>query len=76
MITIRLPKEIENRLEALARQHNRKKNALARRIILNFFEDLEDVELAEATLRDLGETISMEEIQAQLLERETSCYQG
>jgi RHH-type transcriptional regulator, rel operon repressor / antitoxin RelB len=76
MITVRLPKEIEDQLEVLAAQHNRTKGACARRIILNFFEDLEDIELAEARLRNLGETISLEEVQAQLHNRETTCYQG
>lgn len=47
MLAIRLPKEIEARLDALAKATGRTKTYYAREAILAHLEDLEDAYLAE-----------------------------
>lgn len=53
MLAIRLPIELEQRLEALARATGRTKSYYAREAILAHLDDLEDVYLAEQRLVDL-----------------------
>lgn len=48
MLTIRLPPDIEDRLEKLARRTGRTKTYYARAAILAHLDDLEDVHLAES----------------------------
>jgi RHH-type rel operon transcriptional repressor/antitoxin RelB len=66
MLAIRLPKEIEDRLEALARQTGRTKTYYARQAILEYLDDLEDIYLAEQRLEDIRagreSTVPLEEI--------------
>ncbi|GHC30413.1 type II toxin-antitoxin system RelB family antitoxin [Aidingimonas halophila] len=50
MLAIRLPEDIEKRLEALAKATGRTKTYYAREAILEHLEDLEDIYLAEQTL--------------------------
>lgn len=50
MLSIRLPEELEARLETLARQTGRTKSYYARQAIVEKIEDLEDIYLAEQTL--------------------------
>ncbi len=50
MLAIRLPAEVESRLEALARATGRTKTFYAREAILQHLEDLEDLYLAEQRL--------------------------
>lgn len=50
MLSIRLPEEIEARLEMLARQTGRTKSYYARQAIVEKIEDLEDIYLAEQAL--------------------------
>lgn len=50
MLAIRLPAEIEERLERLARATGRTKTFYAREAILTYLEDLEDAEAAEKAL--------------------------
>ncbi len=50
MLSIRLPKEIEARLERLAKETGRTKSYYAREAILQQIEDMEDVYLAERVL--------------------------
>ena len=50
MLVIRLPKEVENRLEALAKATGRTKTFYAREAILEHLGDLEDLYLAEQRL--------------------------
>lgn len=52
MLAIRLPAEIEDRLEALAKATGRTKTFYAREAILEHIENLEDVYLAEKRLED------------------------
>lgn len=51
MLTIRISKSVESRLERLARRTGRTKSFHVREAILQHLEDLEDVYLAERSLR-------------------------
>lgn len=66
MLALRLPPDIEERLEALAKRTGRSKSFYAREAILEHLEDLEDLYLAENALAEHyasgGTTISMEEV--------------
>ena len=55
MLTIRLPADIEERLEQLAKATGRTKTFYAREAILRHLEDLEDVYFAEQALIELRE---------------------
>jgi RHH-type rel operon transcriptional repressor/antitoxin RelB len=50
MLAIRLPPEIENRLDVLAKATGRTKTFYAREAILQYLDDLEDLHLAEGEL--------------------------
>jgi RHH-type rel operon transcriptional repressor/antitoxin RelB len=66
MLAIRLPEEIEKRLDALAKQTGRTKSYYARQAILEQLDDLEDIYLAEQRLADVragrSTTVSLEEV--------------
>lgn len=67
MLALRLPKEIEDRLDALARRTGRTKSYYAREAILEHLEDLEDSYIAEQRMReDDGTRYSLEEVLAEL----------
>lgn len=53
MLAIRLPAEVERRLDALAKATGRTKTFYAREAILEHLDDLEDEYLAEQRLVDL-----------------------
>ena len=52
MLAIRLPAEVERRLDALAKATGRTKTFYAREAILEHLDDLEDLYLAEQLLID------------------------
>jgi RHH-type transcriptional regulator, rel operon repressor / antitoxin RelB len=66
MLAIRLPPEIEKRLEKLAKKTGRTKTFYAREAILNYLEGLDDAEIAERRLDEFyrsGEkAIPLEEV--------------
>jgi RHH-type rel operon transcriptional repressor/antitoxin RelB len=66
MLAIRLPAEIEQRLEALSKATGRTKTFYARKAILEYLDELEDVYLAEQRLGELragrSTTIPLEEV--------------
>jgi RHH-type rel operon transcriptional repressor/antitoxin RelB len=66
MLTIRLPKSVEKRLEELARRTGRTKSFYVREAILRHLEDLEDLYLAERALERIrnreDDTIPLEEV--------------
>ena len=66
MLAIRLPGEIENRLETLAQATGRTKTFYAREAILEHLDDLEDLYLAEQRLIDIragrSQTVPLEEV--------------
>ena len=53
MLAIRLPEDIEKRLDALAKATGRTKTFYARQAILEHLDDLEDLYLAEQRLIDI-----------------------
>ncbi len=66
MLALRLPEEIENRLNDLAKKTGRTKSFYAREAILEHLDNLEDLYLAEKRLEDLqagrSRTYTLEEI--------------
>jgi RHH-type rel operon transcriptional repressor/antitoxin RelB len=67
MLALRLPPEVEKRLERLARRTGRTKSFYAREAILRHLEDLEDFHLAERRLRRGGPRVTLEELEKELL---------
>jgi len=53
MIAVRLPEDIETRLDKLARRTGRTKTYYVREAILNHIDDLEDIYLAEQSLANI-----------------------
>lgn len=53
MLAIRLPDEIEKRLDRLAKRTGRTKTFYAREAVLAHIDDLEEIYLAEAALEDI-----------------------
>ena len=66
MLAIRLPEEIEARLDALAKRTGRTKTYYAREAIVQHLEDLEDLYDAEKVLEDIKSgkttTVPLEEV--------------
>ncbi len=64
--SIRLPHEIENRLEKLSLQTGRSKSFYVKEAILEHLDDIEDVYLAEKRLEDIRagrtQTIPLQEV--------------
>ncbi len=69
MLAIRLPEEIEKRLEALAKATGRTKTFYAREAILQHIGDLEDIYLAEKELIEVragrSATVPLSEVMKQ-----------
>ena len=53
MLAIRLPEDIEKRLDRLAKRTGRTKTFYAREALLAHIENLEDIYFAEAALEDI-----------------------
>jgi RHH-type rel operon transcriptional repressor/antitoxin RelB len=70
MLAIRLPADIEKRLDQLAKRTGRTKTWYAREAILNHLEDLEDVYFADKALKAIREgrsrTYTQEEVERSL----------
>lgn len=66
MLALRLPDEIEKRLEALARKTGRTKSFYAREAILRHLDDLEDAHLARKRLKQGRSRVSLEELEGEL----------
>ena len=66
MIAVRLPEEIEKRLDRLAKRTGRAKSYYVREALLNHLDDLEDIYMAEKRLEDIragrSRTIPLEEV--------------
>jgi RHH-type rel operon transcriptional repressor/antitoxin RelB len=65
MLALRLPPEIEKRLDGLAKKTGRTKSFYAREAILRHIEDLEDYHLASRRLDRGGPTVSLEDLEAE-----------
>lgn len=66
MLAIRLPKEIEERLEELARKTGRSKSYYVRQAILEHLDDLEDYYLAVERLEQNLPGIPLDEVERRL----------
>ena len=70
MLALRLPEEIESRLEKLAKSTGRTKSFYAREAIIEHLADLEDLYLAEKRLAKVRsgktKTISLNAVEAEL----------
>lgn len=53
MLALRLPEDIETRLEELAKRTGRTKSYYAREAIVKYLEEMEEVYLAEKELEDI-----------------------
>jgi RHH-type transcriptional regulator, rel operon repressor / antitoxin RelB len=62
MLALRLPAEIEKRLDELARKTGRTKSYYARKAIVEMIEDLEDLEIAKERLAENNARIPLEQI--------------
>ena len=65
MLALRLPPDIEKRLDALARNTGRTKSFYAREAIVRQIEDIEDYYLAKRRLARGGPRISLEALERQ-----------
>ncbi|WP_420962675.1 type II toxin-antitoxin system RelB family antitoxin [Brucella sp. IR073] len=68
MLALRLPADIEKRLDDLAKTTGRTKSYYAREAILRHLEDMEDLALAEARLAEAGERLSWDEVKRRLFD--------
>ncbi|OWV64666.1 CopG family transcriptional regulator [Rhizobium sp. R339] len=66
MLALRLPPDIEARLDELARRTGRSKSFYARQAIVEHLDDLEDIYLVEKRLEELrrgeSDTVSLAEL--------------
>lgn len=63
MLALRLPPEIEKRLDTLAKKTGRTKSFYAREAILRHIEDMEDYHLARRRLARGGPSVALEELE-------------
>lgn len=70
MLAVRLPEDVEERLNALAKATGRTKSYYAREAIIEMLDELEDIYLAEKRLEDIragrSRTYSLEEVKREL----------
>jgi RHH-type rel operon transcriptional repressor/antitoxin RelB len=62
MLALRLPPEIEKRLDELAKLTGRTKSYYARQAILEYIDDLEDLYIAEQRVKEGGPTIPLDDV--------------
>jgi RHH-type rel operon transcriptional repressor/antitoxin RelB len=68
MLALRLPAQIEKRLDSLAKKTGRSKSFYAREAILRHLEDLEDYHLARRRLARKAKRVTLEELERELAE--------
>jgi RHH-type rel operon transcriptional repressor/antitoxin RelB len=68
MLALRLPPEIEARLDALAKKTGRSKSYYAREAILRHIEDIEDTYLAQRRQKR-GSRVTLESLERDLAKR-------
>jgi RHH-type transcriptional regulator, rel operon repressor / antitoxin RelB len=69
MLALRLPLDIEQRLEALAKKTGRSKSYYAREAILRQIEDIEDYYLARRRLARGGPRVTLGNLERKLTRR-------
>ena len=66
MLAVRLPPDVESRLDALAQATGRTKSFYVREALVEHLDDLEDLYLAEQRLIDIragkSQTVALEEV--------------
>ena len=62
MLALRLPPDLEKRLDDLARKTGRTKSFYAREALLEHIDDLEDLYLAQQRVEENGPRISLDEM--------------
>lgn len=65
-LAIRLPEDLNERLDKLARRTGRTKTYYAREAILEHIEDLEDTYIALKRLENPGHRLTMDEVKKEL----------
>jgi RHH-type rel operon transcriptional repressor/antitoxin RelB len=68
MLALRLPPEVEKRLDDLAKKTGRTKSFYAREAILRHIEELEDYHLARRRLARKVENIPLEDLEKEFAE--------
>ena len=66
MLALRIGSEMEKTLDAVAKALGKNRSEVVREALVRYFEDLEDAERAEASLRDLAGTKSLAEVRRDL----------
>ena len=66
MLTVRLPADIEKRLDLLAKRTGRTRNFHVRQAILRHLEDLEDYYLARRRLNRKAARVTLEELEREV----------
>jgi RHH-type rel operon transcriptional repressor/antitoxin RelB len=66
MLAVRIPADIENRLEELARKTGRTKTYYVREALTEYLADLEDHYMAEERLRENRPAIPLDEVERTL----------
>jgi RHH-type rel operon transcriptional repressor/antitoxin RelB len=66
MLALRLPPDLEKRLDDLARKTGRTKSFYAREAIAEHIDDLEDLYLAEQRMRDNPEFVDFDDAMKEL----------
>jgi RHH-type rel operon transcriptional repressor/antitoxin RelB len=66
MLALRLPPQIEKRLEILAKKTGRSKSFYAREAILRHLDDLEDYHLAQRRLAQSTTRVTLEQLEHEL----------
>ncbi|MBF0635492.1 MAG: ribbon-helix-helix protein, CopG family [Nitrospinae bacterium] len=66
MITLKIPKDAEDKLVKLANKTGKSKSYYARRALLDFLQDKEDYDIAMARVKKGRPTISIDEAEKRL----------
>jgi RHH-type rel operon transcriptional repressor/antitoxin RelB len=66
MPALRIPPDVEKRLNALAKKTGRTKSFYIREAITRHLEDLEDYHLARSCLRRGGKRVTLDELEAEI----------
>jgi RHH-type rel operon transcriptional repressor/antitoxin RelB len=69
MLALRLPPDIEHRLDALAKKTGRSKSYYAREAILRHIEDIEDTYLARGRAQRGGPGVTLDSLERDLAKR-------
>ena len=66
MLAIRLDKELEEKLDLIAKARGSNRSAVVREAIIQYLEDNEDLELAKESLSEMRTTKSLKQLRKEL----------